>query len=103
MEQDWLWAGSVAAALAECRRYLGQPGRYLPAPETACPCCDPLIARDLLDDVLRWLPRGARVDLQRVVSRLDDEFERRSVPGSECWLPGSLEPGGWWRQHLLGL
>ncbi|WP_280703553.1 hypothetical protein [Kitasatospora sp. GP82] len=103
VEEDRLWAGAVAAALAECRWYLGQPGRYVPVPDTACSCCDPLVARELLEDVLRWLPRGARTDLERLVSRLDDDFECRTVPRPASWLPSPWGAGIWWRQRLLEL
>lgn len=79
LEEDRLWPGAVAAALAECRWYLGQPGRVLPDLVIGCDCCDPLVARDRLEDVLLWLPRGARADLGRLVARLDAEFDRRAV------------------------
>jgi hypothetical protein len=100
MEVGRLWPGAVAEALRECRLYLAQPGRCLQAPDTACECCDPLIARDLLDDALSWLPRGARADLLRLVDRLDDEFDRRAVALPEFREPGPLGTGCWWRLRL---
>src|SRR5690242_7113088 len=102
LEEDRLWPGAVAAALAECQRYLNQPGRVLPDPVMACECCDPLVARDRLEDVLLWLPRGAGEDLGRFVSRLDSEFDRRTVPLSpHLVLASSWGACGWWRRRFL--
>lgn len=101
LEDERLWAGAVVAALRECRRHLEQPGRVLPDPVMGCACCDPLVARDLLEDVLRWLPRGARTDLGRLVARMDAEFARRSAPlGAHLTLPPPFGACGPWRQWL---
>ncbi|MFC8230341.1 hypothetical protein [Streptomyces sp. NPDC057287] len=92
----------MAAALAECRRHLNQPGRVLPDPMMGCECCDPLVARDLLEDVLQWLPRGARDDFGRIVGTLDAEFDRRTVPLSpHLTLASPWGAWGWWRQRFL--
>ncbi|MER5893149.1 hypothetical protein [Streptomyces sp. NPDC001876] len=101
LEEKRLWPGDVAAALTECRRYLDQPGRVLPDPVMDCECCDPLMARDCLEDVLLWLPRGARSDLGRVVARLDAAFDRRSGPlGAHLVLASPQGACGWWRRRL---
>ncbi|MFD0369636.1 hypothetical protein [Streptomyces sp. NPDC127114] len=92
----------MAAALAECRWYLGQPGRVLPDPVMACECCDPLVARDRLEDVLLWLPGGARTDLGRLVARLDAEFDRRAVSlGSHLRLATPFSAYGYWRRRFM--
>ncbi|MFF8190501.1 hypothetical protein ACF05L_06335 [Streptomyces bobili] len=102
MEEDRLWPGAVFAALAECRRHLEQPGRVLPDPVMGCECGDPLVARDVLEDVLLWLPRGARADLGGLVSRLDAEFDRRTVPlSAHLMLASPSGACGRWRQRLL--
>ncbi|MFJ4188428.1 hypothetical protein [Kitasatospora sp. NPDC089509] len=101
LEDERLEPNAVCQALAECRRYLGQPGRVLPEPEVGCDECNPVLARDPLEAVLRWLPAGARADLGRVVARLDEEFDRRSVPhpGLRMALP-PWGVDGWWRRRL---
>ncbi len=102
LEEDRLWPGAVPAALAECRSYLSQPGRVLPDPVMGCECCDPLVARDRLEDMLLWLPRGARADLDRLVFRLNIEFDRRAVPLSpHLLLAASWGECGSWRRRLL--
>jgi hypothetical protein len=99
LEEERLWPGAVAAALAECRWYLRQPGRVLPDPAVGCDCCDPLVARDRLEDVLLWLPRGARTDLGRLVARLDTEFDRRAVSPSSHLMPATpFGACGYWRR-----
>ncbi|MFF3115467.1 hypothetical protein ACFVSN_40580 [Kitasatospora sp. NPDC057904] len=102
LEHERLWTGAVAGALSECRRYLSQSGRVLPEPETGCDECNPILARDLLQAVLLWLPVGARVDLGRLVARLDAEFDRRTVLRPELLMadsPWGVE--GSWRSRLL--
>ncbi|MFF7177519.1 hypothetical protein [Streptomyces sp. NPDC008121] len=74
----------------------------LPEPEVGCDCCNPILARDLLQAVLLWLPHGARADLGRVIARLDAEFDRRSVLRPKLTIPVSfLGVEGWWRNRLL--
>lgn len=102
LEEDRLWPGAVAAALAECRSYLGQPGRVLPDPVIGCDCCDPLVARDRLEDVLLWLPRGARADLGRLLAGLDAEFDRRAVSlSSHLMLATPFSACGYWRRRFM--
>ncbi|GGS72751.1 hypothetical protein GCM10010222_11950 [Streptomyces tanashiensis] len=74
----------------------------LPDPVMACECCDPLVARDRLEDVLLWLPQGARADLGRLVAGLDAEFDRRTVPLSPHLTPARPWGAcGWWRRRLM--
>ncbi|MFJ9777057.1 hypothetical protein ACIRVF_38480 [Kitasatospora sp. NPDC101157] len=101
LEDERLAPDTVFWALAGCRRYLDQPGRALPEPEVGCDPCNPVLARDELEAVLRWLPRGARTDLGRLVARLDAEFDRRSTPMPWLRMPDSPQGiDGWWRRRL---
>ncbi|MDI3405102.1 hypothetical protein [Streptomyces cavernicola] len=60
------------------------------------------MARDLLEDVLLWLPRGARADLGRIVAGLDAEFDRRVVSlGSHLVLATPLSTWGYWRRRFM--
>ncbi|MFD5743336.1 hypothetical protein ACFXJM_13670 [Streptomyces massasporeus] len=50
-----------------------------------------------MDEVLRYLPGGARADLGRLVARIDAEFERRTLPDpgwASEWTAGRW---WWWR------
>ncbi|WP_033338799.1 hypothetical protein [Catenuloplanes japonicus] len=86
----------VADALDSYGRLLHRPGRWLDGDALTSPGCEPEDARDLLDDVLRRLPRGAREDLARVVTRMDDEFVRRTLPALS-WTDWAA--GRWWYQR----
>lgn len=86
----------MADALENYEALLRRPGRYLDGDQAVSPGIDPEDARDLLDDVLRQLPRGAAKDLGRVVERLDGEFLRRTVPA--LWW-GEWAAGRWWYQR----
>ncbi|MFE5208134.1 hypothetical protein [Streptomyces sp. NPDC056600] len=102
LEEELLWPGAVAADLAECRRYLEKPGRFLPDPEMNCSHCDPLVARDCLEAALLRLPRGARTDLGRIVAKLDAEFDRRFVPLSpHLVLTPPFGACGHWRRRFM--
>ncbi|UNO43612.1 hypothetical protein KGS77_00235 [Streptomyces sp. MST-110588] len=87
----------VADALSRFERAFGQPGRFLNAPEVWQPGLEIEDARDDLEEVMRHLPRGARIDLGRLITRIDAEFERRTLPDpgrqpectAGCWW--------WWR------
>jgi hypothetical protein len=86
--------GIVARALARFDRAFAQPGRFLNAPEAWEPGLEIEDARDDLEEVLRRLPSGARADLGRLVHRIDEEFERRTLPD-----PGPMPEwtaGRWW-------
>lgn len=74
----------------------------LPEPFTGCDCCNPILARDLLQAVLLWLPGGAKADLGQLVARLDAEFDRRTEPRPELLTPGSpWGVDGPWRDRLM--
>jgi hypothetical protein len=100
-EQRRLWAGDVAEALRAYRSFLRQPGRWLQAEAIDCPCCDPLQARDDLQAVLAALPRPARDELKRIVSPLDDDFLRRTVPDPFRQRGHGPYADGWWRHRIL--
>lgn len=98
LERPHLGLGDTALALARYRAFVRQPGR-LQAAECPCPGCDLFDSRNLLQEVLEALPQGARVDLERIVTPLDEVFERRTVhdPGLARWSPWAAEY--WWRQR----
>ncbi|GEB57000.1 hypothetical protein SGA01_26050 [Streptomyces gardneri] len=55
-------------------------------------------AREVLEEVMLHLPHGARHDLGRLIARIDDEFERRTLPD-----PGPVidwTEGGWWWSRI---
>ena len=99
LESERFWPGSVAAAVATYARFLRGPARVLYA-EYDCPCCDPIEARDHLQDVLRMLPSAAGAELRRVVAQLDREFERRTLPDPHASLRG--DRAAWGRGRLRG-
>ncbi|MFE7516547.1 hypothetical protein [Streptomyces sp. NPDC057540] len=86
-----MWPNAVAHALARIEWAFRQPGRYL----DASTFCSPGIndARDDLEWAMRHLPPGARRDLGRLISRIDEELERRTLPE-----PNHIELAafGWW-------
>jgi hypothetical protein len=85
----------VAVALARFENVFRQPGRYLNGPQDMSPGIEIEDVRDDLEMVLERLPPGARVDLGRLVQRIDEEFERRTLPN-----PGPVttrwNSGRWW-------
>ncbi|MFD4754348.1 hypothetical protein [Streptomyces sp. NPDC058426] len=89
-----MWPGAVAYALARFEWAFRQPGCYLNASPVWQPGLEVESARDDLEEVMLHLPHGARRDLGRLVARIDDEFERRTLPD-----PGPVNAvtvGGWW-------
>jgi hypothetical protein len=84
---------AVAHALSRFERVFKQPGRYLHASEAWSPGLEVEDARDDLERVMLHLPPGARRDLGRLVTRIDEEFERRTLPE-----PNNIEfeMFGWW-------
>lgn len=96
VEDAHYWTNAVADSLERYRTFLQQPGRYLAGQATSSPGLEPEDARDLLDDVLRRLPVGARKDLERVVFPLDENFKRRTLPGT-WWTDWAA--GRWWYQR----
>ncbi|MFD8561939.1 hypothetical protein ACWDOR_22185 [Streptosporangium canum] len=98
-QHQYLGPGSVAGALAEYQRFLRRAGRYLDLPLPACPCCDPLEARDVLEYALRRLRHSARTELSQTVARLDEEFYRRTLPDPRPHRPPGRF-GGWWYHRI---
>ncbi|WP_311774553.1 hypothetical protein [Streptomyces sp. AK010] len=96
VEAEHLWPGAVAVDLSRFERAFGEPGRHLSGPYES-PGIEIEDGRDDLDEVLRYLPGGARVDLGRLVARIDAEFERRTLPDpgrASEWTAGRW---WWWR------
>lgn len=96
--------GCIAALLAradgtmEYEQFLRRPGRHLYVPLADCPCHDPLHGRDNVEALLRALPPRVRRELRRVVARLDEEFEQRTLP--DPMAPVRLGEG-WWHRRLM--
>ncbi|MGX1274608.1 hypothetical protein [Streptomyces phaeoluteigriseus] len=84
---------AVAHALARFEGALQQPGRYLNASVAYSPGIEVEDARDDLEWAMLRLPPGARRDLGRLVTRMDEEFERRTLPEAS-----NIERAhfGWW-------
>ncbi|GGV82368.1 hypothetical protein GCM10010228_56720 [Streptomyces massasporeus] len=96
VEAEHLWPDAVAVALSRFDGAFAEPGRYLSGPYES-PGIEIEDGRDDLDEVLRYLPGGARVDLGRLVARIDAEFERRTLPDpgwASEWTAGRW---WWWR------
>jgi hypothetical protein len=100
LEAGPLWPGHLAKALSDYERFLRRnSGRFVYLPPWAdCPCCNPVWARDLLQDALDALPNGTGGDLRRLVAGLDREFERRTLPDPR--LPRAGESPAWWHYRL---
>ncbi len=97
--------GCLSEALGQYEQFLRQPGRWLYVPLSDCPCHDVLGARDEVQAMLCALPLSARRELNRVVSRLDAEFERRTLPDPHAarrlfggWFDAPRWP--WWYLRL---
>ncbi|MFB7498708.1 hypothetical protein ACFC09_29175 [Streptomyces sp. NPDC056161] len=88
-----MWPNAVADALSRFEWAFEQPGRYLNASEAYSPGIEVEDARDDLEQAMRLLPAGAKRDLGRLVTRIDEEFERRTLPE-----PNNAEWAmtGWW-------
>ncbi len=95
VEAEHLWPGAVAATLSHFERAFREPGRYLSGPYES-PGIEIEDGRGDLDEVLRHLPGGARVDLGRLVARIDAEFERRTLPDPD-WASEWTAGRWWWR------
>lgn len=98
LERTRLGPGAVAEAIATYERFLRRPGRPLYRPWHECPCCDPVYARDTLQDVLGALPSATGRDLRLLVARLDVEFERKTLPDPRP--PRVGENRNWWHFRL---
>ncbi|CAG6392300.1 conserved hypothetical protein [Actinacidiphila cocklensis] len=100
LEARHLWRGAVAEALHHYERFLRQPGRYLSLPWDDCPCCNPAEARDILGEALRLLPPAARAGLQKIVTPLDAEYLRRTLPDPVAASISPWHAEAWWRQRV---
>ncbi|XMA35626.1 hypothetical protein O1157_00605 [Streptomyces albogriseolus] len=91
VEDQQMWPNAVAHAFLHIECAFQQPGRYL----DACAFDSPGLAdaRDDLEWAMRHLPSGARRDLAQLITRIDAEIERRTLPD-----PALIEVtmGGWW-------
>ncbi|WP_433202542.1 hypothetical protein ACQP00_32540 [Dactylosporangium sp. CS-047395] len=95
--------GHTAYLLRRYRRFLRRPGRvlWLEAAECSCGDCqydDMAVVRDGLEEMARRLPPAASTELRRLLDRLDDEFERRTVPDPVPRTGRRGEELPWW--HL---
>ncbi|MBT2396608.1 hypothetical protein [Streptomyces sp. ISL-100] len=93
-----MWPDAVADALARFEWAFKQPGRYLNASQVWEPGLEAEYARDDLEEAMLRLPRGAQRDLGRLIARIDDEFERRTLPD-----PGPVNErrvGDWWWSRI---
>ena len=73
-----MWPNAVATAVSCFGCALDQPGRYLDADAFESPGVGD--ARDDLELAMLYLPPGAKRDLGRLITRIDEEFERRTLP-----------------------
>ncbi|TLP56237.1 hypothetical protein FXF59_05880 [Microbispora tritici] len=102
IEQQRLRPGAIVGAFAEYEHFVRQPGRHLYLPNAGCPCCDPKNARDTLEYTLRRLPAIERAELARLVTRLDQEFRRRTIPEPHPHVR-PRQPGAWWYYRISEL
>lgn len=88
-----MWPNAVANALSRFEWAFKQPGRYLNASEAYSPGIEVEDARDDLERAILHLPPGAKRDFGRLITRIDAEFERRTLPE-----PNYIELAmfGWW-------
>ncbi|MFG3221832.1 hypothetical protein [Streptomyces sp. NPDC048185] len=98
VEDQWMWPNAVADALSLAEWAFEQPGRYLDATAFESPGLGD--ARDDLEWAMRHLPPGARRDLGRLVTRIDAEIERRTLPDPHLT---ELTASGWWWTRMPGL
>ncbi|GHH55945.1 hypothetical protein HNQ79_006357 [Streptomyces candidus] len=73
-----MWPNAVAKALSCFEWAFKEPGRYLDASAFDAPGVGD--ARDDLEWAMLHLPPGARRDLGRLLTLIDKEFERRTLP-----------------------
>ncbi|GAA1463791.1 hypothetical protein NE857_00340 [Nocardiopsis exhalans] len=93
--------GFTAIALDKYERFVrtgGQEALYLADAAYECPGCildDVRHARDLLESVLRRLPKRARTELHRRLTPLDELYLRRTLPN-----PFADPDDPWWRRRF---
>ncbi|MGV9289258.1 hypothetical protein [Streptomyces sp. NPDC003719] len=93
-----MWPDAVSDALARFEWAFQQPGRYLNASPVWQPGLEVEYARDDLEEAMFHLPRGARRDLGRLIARIDDEFELRTLPNPKP--AHALTVAGWWWSRI---
>lgn len=99
LEADRFWPGCLRDSLDQFEQFLRRPGRRLYLPLADCPCHDPLASRDNVEAILDALPLRARRELRQIVARLDEEFERRTLPDPRAPVRFGA---GWWHRRLTG-
>ncbi len=90
--------GTVADALTRFEWAFRQPGRYLNPSQAWQPGLEMEDAPDDLEEVTLHLPHGAQHDLGRLITRIDDEFERRTLPNPAPVNASTV--GGWWWSRI---
>jgi len=58
------------------------------------------VIRDALEAVTRVLPPPARAEMRRLLTRLDNEFRRRTLPDSSPKAMWTGEPLPWWHRRI---
>ncbi|WP_370947259.1 hypothetical protein AB5J62_06805 [Amycolatopsis sp. cg5] len=84
----------TASRLRTYQSALAEPGG-LPLSPSPCPCCDPLEARDELEQVLRQLPPFSRAEFARLLAPLDDRLRSKTVPYP--WPERRPWATAWWQ------
>ncbi|MDI6105939.1 hypothetical protein QLQ12_45955 [Actinoplanes sp. NEAU-A12] len=98
--------GRTAHFLVEYRKFLRQPGRKLRLEASLCPSCpgcqydDLALMRDALEAVTRLLPLSARAEMRRLLSCLDGDLRRRTLPDSSPRTSWNGEPLPWWHRRI---
>ncbi|MET7368734.1 hypothetical protein ABZS61_23350 [Streptomyces sp. NPDC005566] len=88
-----MWPNAIANALSRFEWAFKQHGRYLNASEACSPGIEVEDARDDLERAMLRLPPGAKRDLGRLITHLDEEFERRTLPEPN-YIEWAMD--GWW-------
>ncbi|MFD4263746.1 hypothetical protein ACFWR9_40635 [Streptomyces sp. NPDC058534] len=88
-----MWPNAVDHALSRFESAFKQPGRYLNASEAYSPGIEVEDARDDLERAMLHLPPGAKRDLGRLITRIDEEFDRCTLPEPNYF---ELAMFGWW-------
>lgn len=90
----------VRRALVGYRRSVRRPGRW-PQYDADCSTVDDdlCVQRSMLDLAIRLLPMPAKSELQRLVTPLDEELLRRTLPyPGDTGVPGWH--AGWWSRRI---